>query len=162
MARGRKPIGKKAMTGAERMRRLREKQAYEAGAIKSKISRLTRQQIRQYRNEKLERDLASAIGAAKVAYADEPKRLEAALTKLRRMAAEFLRKPATYTPEALYLSDRTAMQRLLVAKAERLGATVLPQRPQRPVAPANIRLEDGTYIAGDMNMIDALWLSRRR
>jgi hypothetical protein len=32
MARGRKPLGKKAMTDAERQRRCRERKAYEAGA----------------------------------------------------------------------------------------------------------------------------------
>jgi hypothetical protein len=113
MARGRKPIGKKAMTGAQRQRRYREKRAYETGALKAEINRLTRLKIKHYRLAKMERDLAFSIEVAQEAWADEPERLRARLAQLRRMAAEFRRRPATYYSEALFQSCKPTIRQWL-------------------------------------------------
>jgi hypothetical protein len=113
MARGRKPVGKKAMSGAERQRHSRERKAYEAGTIKKAISRATRAQIRQYRIAKINRDLVDAEKAARLLYGWHPlrrdlKRLQARLIELRRLAAGFRHRPSTYYTQALFSSDPEA------------------------------------------------------
>jgi hypothetical protein len=81
--------------------------------VTKRIPQPTLQQIRQDRTAALERDLAEAIKVALVAYADEPKRLEARLAELRWMVAEFRRRPQTYSMSALFHSDREANLRWL-------------------------------------------------
>jgi hypothetical protein len=116
MARGRKPLGENAMTNVERQLRYQEKRGFERGVIKAKINQLTLQQIRQNRTAQLEHDHAEAIKVALVAYADEPKRLQARLAELRRMVAEFRRHPQTYSMSALFHSDREANLRWLAKR----------------------------------------------
>jgi hypothetical protein len=60
-----------------------------------------------------------------VAYAGEPKRLQARLAELRRMVAEFRRRPETYSMSALFHSDREANLRWL---AKQPGPSLL--RPE--------------------------------
>jgi hypothetical protein len=66
------------------------------------------------------------------------------------MAAAFRHRPSTYITEALSRSDPVARRRGFIAKAKGLGATVLPQRPERPISIASITLADGTYMACDL------------
>jgi hypothetical protein len=159
MARGRKPLGKKAMTGADRQRRYRERKAYEAGAIKREINRLTRQQIRQYRIAKIEQDLAQAEEAATLRYGWHPlwrdlKRLQVRLAELRRMAAEFRHGPSRYSMLALFYSDREAAR----CRNEQANEWIRRNGPSRP--PPGWVPSEWDAIAEEQDELMALGLTR--
>jgi hypothetical protein len=128
MARGRKPIGKHAMTAAERQARYRARRAYKLGLIKAGISKLTRVQIKHHRAERWQQEYDTAVALAHIFYVDQPQRLRDRLAELRRMAAEFHRAPGKVSRLSLWYGDPTAsaMATLSQRWERRFPGTLLP------------------------------------
>jgi hypothetical protein len=110
---GRPPIGRKAMTAAERQRRSRAKRNFNLKTARKEIARLTRLIIESDRIKWMEPDLRLAVAAAELAYGWHPadrdaKQLKTQLAKLHQMAARFRSKPMTYHRGALCRSDPRA------------------------------------------------------